>query len=143
MRRRDFIKVIGGGAAAWPVGAVAQQPEGVRLVAILMALAEDDPETKKRLVKFRNELEKLGWSEGRNIRIEVRFAPAGSNGQSLAKELVALQPDVLLAHSAQVAGAVFRETRTIPVVFVNVSDPIRAGFILSLVRPDGNFTGVL
>src|SRR5262249_28166825 len=101
MRRRDFIKLIGGGAAAWPVGALGQQPERVRLIAILMGLAEDDPETKKRLVKFRSDLEKLGWSEGRNIRIEIRFAPAGSNAQSLAKELVALQPDVLLAHSAQ------------------------------------------
>jgi ABC-type uncharacterized transport system substrate-binding protein len=143
MRRRDFIKLIAGGAAAWPVGALAQQPERVRLIAILMGLAEGDPETKTRLVKFRNDLEKLGWSEGHNIRVEIRFAPAGSNAQSLAKELVALQPDVLLAHSAQVAGAVFRETRTIPVVFVNVSDPIGAGFILSLARPGGNFTGVL
>jgi hypothetical protein len=98
MRRRDFIKLIGGGAAAWPVGALAQ-PERVRLIAILMGLAEDDPETKTRLVKFRNDLEKLGWSD-RNIRIEIRFAPAGSNAQSLAKELVALQPDVLLVHSA-------------------------------------------
>ena len=129
MRRRDFIGLIGGGAVAWPLDAYAQQPERVRLVAILMGLAEDDPETKARFVKLRNEIEKLGWTEGRNVRIEVRFAPAGENAQALAKELIALQPDVILAHSAQVAGVVHRETRTIPVVFVNVSDPIGAGFI--------------
>jgi putative ABC transport system substrate-binding protein len=143
MRRRDFIKLIGGGAAAWPAGSLAQQSERVRLIAVLMGLAEGDPETNARLVKFRSDLEKLGWSEGRNIRIEVRFAPAGSNAQVLAKELIALHPDVILAHSALVAGIVYRETRTIPVVFVNVSDPIGAGFIVSLARPGGNFTGVL
>ena len=143
MRRRDFIRLIGGGAAAWPFGGHAQQPERVRLVAILMGLAEDDPETKARLVKFRNEMEKFGWSEGRNLRIEVRFAPAGAQASELAKELIAHQPEVILAHSAQVAGALFRQTRAVPVVFVNVSDPIGAGFIVSLAQPGGNFTGVL
>jgi len=108
-----------------------------------MGLAEDDPETKARLVKFRNEMEKFGWSEGRNLRIEVRFAPAGAQASELAKELIAHQPEVILAHSAQVAGALFRQTRAVPVVFVNVSDPIGAGFIVSLAQPGGNFTGVL
>ena len=142
MRRRDFITLVRG-AAAWPLVAHAQQPERVRHIAILMGLAEGDPETKARLVKFRNDIEKLGWSEGRNVHIEVRFAPAGAHALVRAKELVALKPDVILAHSAQIASALQRETRTIPVVFVNVSDPIGAGFITSLARPGGNFTGVL
>jgi ABC-type uncharacterized transport system substrate-binding protein len=143
MRRRDFIRLIGSSTAAWPLPLLAQQGERTRHIAILMGLAEDDSETKERLVRFKNEMEKLGWSEGRNLRIEVRFAPAGAHVSQLAKELIALQPDVILAHSAQVAGALFRETREIPVVFVNVSDPIGAGFIVSLARPGGNFTGVL
>jgi putative tryptophan/tyrosine transport system substrate-binding protein len=108
-----------------------------------MGLAENDPETKERLAKFRNEMEKLGWSESRNLRIEVRFAPAGTNVSQLAKELIELRPDVILAHSAQIAGELFKQTREIPVVFVNVSDPIGAGFIVSLARPGGNFTGIL
>ena len=143
MRRREFITLIGGAAVAWPLAGRAQQAERMRRVAILMGLAEDDPETKARLEKFRSDIEKLGWSEGRNVHIEIRFAPAGANAQALAKQLIALQPDVILAHSAQVADVVQRETRTIPVVFVNVSDPIGAGFIASLARPGGNFTGVL
>ena len=142
MRRREFIMLFGT-AAAWPLAGRAQQAERMRRVAILMGLAEDDPETKARLEKFRADIEKLGWSEGRNVHIEIRFAPAGANAQALAKQLIALQPDVILAHSAQVADVVQRETRTIPVVFVNVSDPIGAGFIASLARPGGNFTGVL
>ena len=142
MRRREFITLLSS-AAAWPFAARAQQAERMRRVAILMGLAEDDPETKARLEKFRADIEKLGWSEGRNVHIEIRFAPAGANAQALAKQLIALQPDVILAHSAQVADVVQRETRTIPVVFVNVSDPIGAGFIASLARPGGNFTGVL
>jgi putative ABC transport system substrate-binding protein len=143
MRRREFITLLGGAVAASPLAARAQQGERMRRVAILMGLAEDDPETKARLEKFRADIEKLGWSEGRNVHIEIRFAPAGANAQALAKQLIALQPDVILAHSAQVADVVQRETRTIPVVFVNVSDPIGAGFIASLARPGGNFTGVL
>jgi ABC-type uncharacterized transport system substrate-binding protein len=128
---------------AWPLAAFAQQGERIPRVAILMGLAEDDPETKARLEKFRKEIEKFGWSEGQNVRFDIRFAPGGVNAQALAKELIALKPDVILAHSAQVAGVVQRETRTIPVVFVNVSDPIGAGFIESLARPGGNLTGVL
>jgi putative ABC transport system substrate-binding protein len=143
MQRREFIRLVGGSAFAWPFTASAQQSERVRHIAILMGLAENDPETRQRLAIFKNEMEKLGWSEGRNLRIEVRFAPAGEQASQLAKELIALQPDVILAHSAQIAGALFQQTREIPIVFVNVSDPIGAGFIVSLARPGGNFTGVL
>jgi len=112
-------------------------------IGVLMGLPEDDPETKARLVKFREELERLGWTEGRNVRIDTRFAPAGTQAQALAKELVDLRPDVLLAHSAQIAGALHRQTRTVPIVFVNVSDPIGAGFVDTLARPGGNMTGLL
>jgi ABC-type uncharacterized transport system substrate-binding protein len=141
--RREFIMLLGGAAAAWPVAARAQQPERTRHVGVLMGIAEDDADTKARLAKFRQELERLGWSEGRNVRIDIRFAPGGAQAQALAKELVALRPDVILAHSAQIAAALQRETRAIPIVFVNVNDPIGAGFVASVARPGGNLTGLL
>jgi ABC-type uncharacterized transport system substrate-binding protein len=143
MRRRDFIKLIGSTTVAWPLPVLAQQGERVRNVAILIGLAENDPETKARLEKFRIEMEKLGWSEGRNVHTEIRFAPAGAQAQALARGLIALKPDVILAHSAGVVLALQRETNAIPIVFVNVSDPIGAGLIATLARPGGNFTGVL
>jgi hypothetical protein len=98
VKRREFITLLGG-AAAWPLAARAQQPEGMRRIGVLVGLAEDDPETKARLAAFRQGLEKRGWSEGRNVRIDARFAPVGTQAQVLAKELVALQPDVIFAHS--------------------------------------------
>jgi len=121
----------------------AQQGEHIRHIAIMMGLAENDTETEARLVKFKNEMEKLGWSEDRNLQIQIGYAPAGAQATEVANRLMASRPEVILAHSAQVAGALFRQTRTIPVVFVNVSDPIGAGFIVSLAQPGGNFTGVL
>jgi putative ABC transport system substrate-binding protein len=142
MRRREFITLIGG-AAVWPLAASAQQPI-MRRVGMLIGYAEDDPETQVRLVAFRQRLEKRGWSEGRNVQIETRFAAARADKYELfAKELVAIQPDVILAHTTQVAAALQRESRAIPIVFVNVSDPIGSGFVVSLARPGGNFTGVL
>jgi putative ABC transport system substrate-binding protein len=143
VNRRAFITLIGGAAILSPLAARAQQSEEMRRIGVLMGLPEDDPETKARVVKFRQQLERLGWSEGRNVRIDIRFAPAGTQAQALAKELVALRPDVILAHSAQIAAALHRQTRAIPVVFVNVSDPIGAGFVDTLARPGGNFTGLL
>jgi putative tryptophan/tyrosine transport system substrate-binding protein len=110
MRRREFIKLVGGSAVGWSLTASAQQSERIQNLAILMGLAENDPETRQRLAIFKNEMEKLGWSEGRNLRIEVRFAPAGAQASQLAKELIALQPDVILAHAAQIAGAFFQQT---------------------------------
>jgi putative ABC transport system substrate-binding protein len=144
MRRREFITFLGG-ATVWPVRARAQQPgERMRRVGVLIALGEDDPEAKSRLAAFRLGLAKRGWSEGRNVQIDYRFAAAGArHPQAFAKELVALQPDVILAHSPPVASAFQRESRTIPIVFVNVSDPIGLGFIASLARPGGNLTGVV
>jgi putative ABC transport system substrate-binding protein len=145
MRRREFIVCLGGAAAMWPLAARAQQGERVRRIGALVVSAEDNPETKARLAAFRQGLERLGWSEGRNVRIDYRFAPASSADQAqvLAKELVALQPDVILAHSTVIAAALQRESHAIPIVFLSVSDPIGAGFIASLARPGGNLTGLM
>jgi putative tryptophan/tyrosine transport system substrate-binding protein len=142
MRRREFITFLGGAAATLPLSVRAQQADHMRRIEVLMGYAEDDPETKSRLAAFRQMLEKRGWSEGRNVQIETRFAP-GSNYEPLAKELVATQPDVILAHTTPVATALQRASHVVPVVFVNVSDPIGSGFVASLARPGGNLTGVL
>jgi putative ABC transport system substrate-binding protein len=140
--RREVITLLGG-AAAWPLAARGQ-PQQMRRVGTLMASAEDTPETKAQLAGFRQGLERLGWVEGRNIRIDYRFAAGRTDRfQSLAKELVALQPEVILANSTPIATALQRETRAIPIVFANVSDPIGSGFIASLARPGGNLTGLL
>jgi len=142
MRRREFISLLAGVAATGPFTARAQQADRFRRVSVLAASADDDAEMKARLAAFRQRLEKRGWAEGRNVQIDVRFA-AAEKFESLAKEIVVAQPDVILAHTTPVAAALQRESRTIPIVFVNVSDPIGSGFIQSLSRPGGNFTGVL
>src|SRR5262247_2811772 len=142
IRRRKFLATLGG-AAAWPLAARAQEPDRVRRIGVLTAFAEDDPEIRARLAAFRQGLEKRGWSEARNVRIDYRFAPAGAQMQVLAKELVALQPDVILANSTPVTAALQRESRTIPIVFAIVADPIGSGFVASLPRPGGNITGVM
>jgi putative ABC transport system substrate-binding protein len=143
MRRREFIALLGGAAAMWPVVARAQQPDRVRRVGVLVGLAENDPETAARFAKFRQEFERLGWFEGRNVSIESRFAPAGVGLRERAEEIVALQPEVIVAHTTPVASALRGKTRSIPIVFVNVSDPIGAGLVDSLARPGGNVTGML
>jgi putative tryptophan/tyrosine transport system substrate-binding protein len=144
MRRREFFKVIGGGAiAARPFAALAQQTERMRRIGVLMGLAEDDLDTKVRIEWFRQGLGALGWSEGRNVRIDYRFAPAGARAPALAKELVALQPDVIVGHASPATGALQRETRTIPIVFTAVADPIGSGFVASLAQPGANITGLL
>jgi putative tryptophan/tyrosine transport system substrate-binding protein len=144
VRRRDFITCLGG-AAAWPLTAHAQQADRIRRIGVLVALAEDDPEIKARLAAFRQGLEKRGWSEGRNVSIDTRFAPDSSADrvQVLARELIALQPDVIFAQTTPVVAALQRESRTIPIVFVNIADPIGSGFVASLPRPGGNITGVM
>src|SRR5712692_5926737 len=141
-KRREFITLLGGTAAAWPLAARAQQPAQVRRVGMLIGYAENDPETQARLLAFRKELEHLGWTEGRNVRIDYRFAPARPDqAQSFAKELVALRPDVLVGNSTPSTAALLRETRTVPIVFVGVSDPLGSGFVTSIARPGGNATG--
>ena len=144
MRRRDFIKVIGGTAAAWPLAARAQQTERMRRVAVLMAYAESDPEGHLLLHTFTGALEELGWRADRNVLIEYRWGGDDIDRmRSFAKELVALRPDVILANTTPVIAAFQRETRTIPIVFVVVSDPVGDGFVSSLARPRGNITGFL
>jgi putative tryptophan/tyrosine transport system substrate-binding protein len=143
MRRRQFITLFGSAAAAWPLAARAQQTERVRCIGVLMGFAEDDPDMKARLAIFQQELDRLGWLEGRNVRIDYRFSPAGAQAQMLAKELVALQPDAILAISTPIVSALQRESRTIPIVFVQIADPIGSGFVGSLARPGGNITGLL
>src|SRR5450830_559244 len=135
MRRRDFL--IGLGAAACPAVARAQKPERLRLIGMLTT--SNDPEMKA----FEQELEKRGWSEGRNIHIDHRHAPAGAQAQTLAKELVAMQPEVIFAMSRPATAALQKETSTIPIVFTYVIDPIGAGFIDALAHPGGNLTGLM
>jgi ABC-type uncharacterized transport system substrate-binding protein len=142
IRRREFITLLGG-AAAWPLAARAQQPERIRLVGVLSNIPEDDAAMKARFAAFRQELERLGWLQSRNFRIETRFgAVTPQQLQASAKELLALQPDVILANAPHVTRALQQASRTVPIVFVALSDPIGAGLIASLARPGGNVTGL-
>ena len=142
MRRRDFVTLIGGVAAAWPLAARAQQTDQVRRIGVLMNFSSSDPEGKALLAEFTRHLAELGWTEGRNVRIDARWG--GSNVdlmRTLAKELVGLQPDVLLATSTPTTAVLARETQTIPIVFKFVADPIGSRFIANLSHPGGNITG--
>jgi putative ABC transport system substrate-binding protein len=141
MLRRAFIAWLSN-AAAWPLAVQAQPAERVRRIGVLLAHDENDPEGKVRISAFKQGLTKLGWIEGRNLRMDVRWA-AGNVDQLriFAKELVGLQPDILLASATAATAALQRETGTIPMVFVNVSDPIGSGFVASLARPGANMTG--
>src|SRR5918994_3292243 len=141
MRRRDFLTVMSS-LVLWPVAVHAQQTNHVRRIGVLVGLAENDPGMKPRLTGFRQELEKSGWIVGRNVHVDYRYAPAGAGGEELARELVALKPDVIVAHTVSMVAALQRETRTIPIVFVSVGDPFGPGFITSLSRPGGNLTGL-
>ena len=144
MRRRDFIKAIAGSAAAWPLAAHAQQPDRTRLIGVLIGFAESDPSAQSWFAAFRAALAKLGWTEGSNLRIELRWGAADPNKiGTLAKELVDLRSDAILGQSTPVIGALSRETRTIPIVFTIVADPIASGFAASLGRPGGNITGFM
>src|SRR5262245_16326560 len=144
MKRRDVITLVGGAAALWPIAARAQQAERMRRIGVLTPDSAHDSVTKLRLAAFQQDLERLGWSEGRNIHIEYRFAANNPNQyQPLAKELVSGQPDMLLAYSPPMAVAFQRESRTIPIVFLSVSDPVGSGLVESLARPGGNLTGWL
>jgi len=143
MRRRKFLALTSGAVVGWPMLARGQQAGPMRRIGVLVGLAEDDPEMKDRLAGFRQGLEKLGWSEGDNVKIDYRFAPAGAQARLLARELVALQPDVILTQSTPATAAMKPETSTIPIVFAGVADPIGSGFVASLSRPGGNLTGLL
>jgi putative ABC transport system substrate-binding protein len=142
MRRREFITLLGGAAAAWPLVAQAQQADRMRRIGILTALDESDKEAQSWVAAFREELRKLGWTEGRNIEIEIRWARADVESmRRFAKELVALQPDFILTSSTPATAAMLQQTRTIPIIFVLVADPVGSGFVASLPRPGGNATG--
>src|SRR5262249_29963248 len=144
MRRREFIGVLGSGAMAWPLEARAQQPDRTRLIGVLIGFAESDPSAQSWLAAFRAALAKLGWTEGSNLRIKLRWGAADPNKiRTLAKELVDLRPDAILGQSTPVIDALSRETRTIPIVFTIVADPIASGFAASLGRPGGNITGFM
>jgi putative ABC transport system substrate-binding protein len=142
MRRREFIKVIAGSTAAWPLAVRAQQSEPKRRIGVLMGLAADDAEGQDRIVAFEQSLQQLGWTNGHNLQIDYRRG-GGETGstQKYAEELVALAPDVILASGGTVMGALLHATRTVPIVFTQTADPVAAGFVASLARPGGNSTG--
>jgi putative ABC transport system substrate-binding protein len=142
MKRREFITLLGGAAAAWPIVARAQQAERVRLIGVLVNLAADDAEGQARLSAFRQGLAELGWVEGRNIRLEPRWSAGNlSNARRYAAELVALGPDAIFAVAGFAARPLREATRSVPIVFVNVIAPVGSGIVESLARPGGNATG--
>ena len=144
MRRRDFVARISAATVALPLGLRAQQPERMRRIAVLMAYAENDPEAQLRLGAFKDGLAALGWVENRSVRFDVRWIGGELNrAPVLAKELVALRPDVILSNTTPATAALHQETQTIPIVFAVVANPVGSGVIKSLSRPGGNITGLL
>ncbi len=142
MRRRDFIAFVGSTAAAWPLAAHGEQGERVRRLGVLMYTAESDDEGQSGFTAFQEELGKVGWTEGRNIKIDARWAAADIESMKrFAKELVELQPDLILTSSTPATGVMLQHTRTIPIIFVLVADPVGNGYVASLPRPGGNVTG--
>jgi ABC-type uncharacterized transport system substrate-binding protein len=143
VKRRTFIALLGSAAAAWPLAARAQQPDRMRRIGVLMGYAENDSEAQAWVAAFREGLQKLGWTEGRNTKIDTRWATPGDAEamQRFAKELVALQPDLILSHTTPTTTALLQQTRTIPIIFANVGDPVGSGFVASFPRPGGNVTG--
>jgi len=142
MRRRDLIKGIAGSAAVWPLAARAQQPDRMRVIGVLMGYAESDRTAQSWLAAFRGALPKLGWTEGSNLRIELRWTAGDADRmRTLAKELVDLRPNAILGVTTPVVGALAHETKTISIVFTSVSDPIGSGFAANFAHPGGNMTG--
>ena len=141
-RRRELITLLGGAAVAWPLAVHAQQGERARRIGVLMNLVADDAEGQARIAAFLQGLQQLGWTDGGNVRIDYRWA-AGDRFQRYAEELLALAPDVILASATPSVQALQRTTRTVPIVFAVVSDPVASGFVQSLARPGGNTTGFM
>jgi len=142
MRRRDFVRGIGASTVAWPLVARAQQPERMRRIGVLMNASSDDADGQARVVAFVQALQELGWTDRRNVRIDVRWGAGDAERyHRYAVELVALEPDVILAPTGGVVTTLRRTTRTIPIVFTSVIDPVGAGFVANLARPGGNMTG--
>src|SRR5690349_4895860 len=139
MKRRAFVTLLGGAAVTWLAAARAQQPERMRKVGVLMNSSADDSNGQRRLATFLQKPEQLGWSDGRNVRIETRWAGAElERGREYAAELIRLAPDVILASNAPSVSALQQGTRTLPIVFVAVADPVGSGLVASLGRPGGN-----
>ena len=144
MRRREFIALLGAAGLSRPLAARAQQADRVRRVGVLMAVPESDSEYQAFLAAFREGLQKLGWTEGRNIRIDTRWAgPEVESIQRFAKELIALQPDLIVSQSTPTTAVLKQQTSTVPIIFVNVVDPVGSGFVASFPRPGGNVTGFI
>ncbi len=144
MRRREFITLLGGAAAAWPIGLAAQQSDRMRKVGVLMGAVANSPHGQARIAAFQQGLQQLGWTEGRTVRIDTRW-PAAGNAEEIRKyavELIALTPDVILATGSISMAPLLQTTRTVPIVFVQVVDPVGSGFVDSLARPGGNATGL-
>jgi putative tryptophan/tyrosine transport system substrate-binding protein len=142
IQRREFITLLGGAAVLWPPRAPAQQPDRMRRIDVLMGYAESDPAVQSYLAAFRGTLAKLGWTDGSNLRIELRWGATDPDRiKTFAKELVDLRPDAILGVTTPVTSALARETQTIPIVFAVVVDPIGNGFVASLAHPGGNITG--
>ena len=144
IQRREFVTLVGGAAVAWPLAALAQQPERIRRIGVLMPMAADDPLSPVRIAAFLQGLRELGWADGRNVQIDYRWG--GGDAERVRKhaaELVALVPDVIVAWGASTAGPLQRATRTVPIVFTSFADPVSAGIVDSLARPGGNATGFM
>jgi ABC-type uncharacterized transport system substrate-binding protein len=142
LKRRDVIALLGGAAAAWPLAARTQQNEALRRIGVLMSVAANDPEGNDRFTAFRQGLQQLGWVESRNVRIDVRWPGGNSdNIRKYAGELATLAPDVILATGSATVGPLLQATRTVPIVFVGLVDPVGAGYVASLAHPGGNATG--
>jgi putative ABC transport system substrate-binding protein len=142
MKRRDFITLLGGAAASWPLAARGQQPGRMRRVGVLESLAPDDPQSQSRMRAFGQSLQQLGWTDGRNVQIDIRWgAGDGERLRRHAAELVGLAPDVIVASTVSSMVPLQQATRTVPIVFVQVTDAVGAGFVESLSRPGGNATG--
>ena len=139
MRRREFITLLGGAVVTWPLAANAQQ--SVRRIGVLMPYPESDAEAQSWIAAFREDFAKLGWAEARNVRLDIRWGANAALIQQFARELVGLQPDLILTSGTPATAALLRETRTIPIVFAIVADPIGSGFVASFPRPGGNVTG--
>src|SRR5258706_1483540 len=145
MRRREFIiTLLCGAVAAWRFAARGQEPNRVRRIGALMSFAETDPEGQARIEAYRESLQSLGWSEGRNINVEIRWATGSAESiRQFAKELVALQPELILSATTPTTTSLRQQTLVIPIVFANVSDPVGSGFVASLSRPGGNTTAFI
>ncbi|MGA6942256.1 MAG: ABC transporter substrate-binding protein, partial [Pseudolabrys sp.] len=143
MRRREFIILLGGAVTAWPLIARAQPAERVRRIGVLLPSAAENPEYQPWVGAFLQELSQLGWSIGRNVRMDTRWAATNADIRKQAAELVALAPDVILAHGSNTVGQLLQATHTVPIVFPVIADPIAGGFVDNLARPGGNATGFM